>query len=152
MIRYLRARAFRLALNLLASERSADRRPGKNPTFARSLKNALRGILITFATERNFRFECAVAAAVIAAGIGFRISGIEWAILTTNVFAVLALEANNTSAELTTDLATKDYDYDAKTSKDASSGAVLLATFSSIIVGLIVFFPHVAAQVREMLR
>lgn len=152
MIRYLRARAFRLALNLLASERSADRRPGKNPTFARSLKNALRGILITFATERNFRFECAVAAAVIAAGIGFGISGIEWAVLTTNVFAVLALEANNTSAEITTDLATKDYDYDAKTSKDASSGAVLLATFSSIIVGLIVFFPHAAALVREMLR
>lgn len=152
MMRHLRAAAFRLALQLLASERSAAKRPGKNPTFSRSLKNALRGILITFATERNFRFECAVALAAALAGVAFRITATEWAILTTNIFAVLALEANNTSAEITTDLATRDYDYDAKTSKDASSGAVLLGTISSIIVGLIVFAPHLAQLVGKLLR
>ncbi|MFA6505746.1 MAG: diacylglycerol kinase family protein [Treponemataceae bacterium] len=142
MIRHLRAAAFRLGLKLLADGRSEDSKPGKNKNFARSMKNALRGLLLTFATERNFRFECLAAIVVTVAGIAYGIDRVEWAIVTTNIFLVLALEAKNTATELTIDIATQDYDYDAKSSKDASSGAVLLAAFSSIATAAFIFAPR----------
>lgn len=143
MIRRMRAAAFRLALRLLADGRTEEGRPGKNRNFSRSLKNALRGILLTFAAERNFRFECLIAVLVVAAGLRYRIGGVEWAIVTTNIFLVLALEAKNTSTEFTVDIATQEYDYDAKSSKDASSGAVLLAAASSVATALFIFGPRI---------
>lgn len=152
MIRHLRAAAFRLALKLLADGRSEDRKPGKNKNFARSMKNALRGLLLTFASERNFRFECFAAVVVVAAGIAYRISSTEWAIVTTNIFLVLALEAKNTATELTIDIATQEYDYDAKSSKDASSGAVLLAAFSSILTAVFIFAPKAFGTAQSLYR
>lgn len=152
MIRHARAAAFRLALKLLADGRSENRRPGKNKVFSRSLKNALRGILLIFAAERNFRFECLAAVLVFAAGILYRIDRIEWAIVVTNVFLVLALEAKNTATELTVDIATQEYDYDAKSSKDASSGAVLLVAASSAITGCFIFGPRVWESIAAIVR
>jgi undecaprenol kinase len=152
MIRHARAAAFRLALKLLADGRSEDGRPGKNRNFARSLNNALRGILLTFAAERNFRFECLVGALVVAAGLYYGIDRVEWAIVLTNVFLVLALEAKNTSTEITVDIATKEYDYGAKSSKDASSGAVLLVSLSSVLTGLFIFGPRLWESITMILR
>lgn len=131
-----------MALKLLADGRTENGKPGKNKNFSRSLKNALRGILLTFAAERNFRFECGAAVLAAAAGIFYRIEAVEWAIVSTNIFLVLALEAKNTSTELTVDIATQEYDYDAKSSKDASSGAVLLAALSSVLTAVFIFGPR----------
>jgi diacylglycerol kinase len=141
MVRHLRGAAFRMALRLLADGTSAAGLTAKNGSFVRALKNALRGLLFTFVNERNFRFECAAAVAAAACGVLFGISRIEWTVLVLNIFLVLALEAKNTATELTTNLATRDYDYDAKGSKDASSGAVLLAVLAAIINGLCIFGP-----------
>ena len=152
MIRYARAAAFRLALKLLADGRTENGRPGKNKNFARSLKNALRGILLTFAAERNFRFECFAGVLVVAAGVFYGIDRVEWAVVLTNVFLVLALEAKNTATELTVDIATKEYDYGAKSSKDASSGAVFLVSLSSVFTGLFIFGPHVWDTIWAILR
>ncbi len=151
MIRHLRGAAFELALKLLADGRSENGRPGKNKNFGRSLKNALRGLLLTFAAERNFRFECFMAVLVAVAGVAYRIDRIEWAVVSTNIFLVLALEAKNTATELTVDIATKEYDYDAKSSKDASSGAVLLAAVSSVITAAFIFGPRFAGTVLSLL-
>jgi undecaprenol kinase len=150
MLRKLHAVAFRLALKLLADGKSTDGAPGKNLDLSRSLKNALRGILFTFINERNFRFECAAAVLVVAAGIAFRISRLEWALMSTNIFFVLALEAKNTSMEMTTNIATSEYDYGAKGSKDASSGGVLLAALSSVVTGLLIFGPRLLTFIRNI--
>lgn len=143
MIKHLRARIFNWAIRTLGTTTSADGRPGKNRRFRRSLKNALCGVLFTFLNERNFRFECLIAVLAVAAGLAFHLDRLEWALIITHIFLVLALEMKNTSLELTTDIATKDYDYNAKGSKDASSGAVLLASISAAINGLVIFAPHV---------
>ncbi len=150
MFRRSRAAAFRLALKLLADGKTSDGVPGKNRTFTRSLKRALSGILFTFLAERNFRFECAAAVLAVAAGLAFRISRLEWALLWLNVFFVLSMEARNTSLELTTDIATREYDYGAKSSKDASSGSVLLAAFSSGVTGLLIFGPRLVDLARSI--
>ena len=146
-LRRARAVLFRQALRLLADGSSSNGVPGKNRRFSRSFKNALRGILFTFINERNFRFEALMAVLAVIAGLAFGIDRLEWAIILTNVFLVLALEAKNTSLELTTNIATREYDYGAKGSKDASSGAVLLASASSVLAGLFIFAPRIFALV-----
>jgi diacylglycerol kinase len=150
MFRRSRAAAFRIALRLLADGKSTNGVPGKNRTFMTSLKRALRGLLYTFINERNFRFEWAAAILAVAAGFFFRISRLEWALLSVNIFFVLALEVKNTSTELTTDIATQEYHYGAKSSKDASSGAVLLAALSSVVTGLLIFGPRIVLFVRNI--
>lgn len=152
MVRYLRAVAFRIGLKLLADGKSEKGRPGKNRSFERSLKNALRGLLLTFAVERNFRFECFIALLALALGFAFDIDRLEWAVILTNVFFVLSLEAKNTSTEMTVDLATAEFDYDAKSSKDASSGAVLLAAFSSLVSGGLIFGPRLFDALLSLIR
>jgi len=142
MLRRFRARLFRSAIDLLSDGTSVSGAPGKNRSFGRSLRHALRGILFIALNERNFRIELCFALAAVLLGVVLRIEPTEWAILATNIFLVLALEAKNTSLELTTDIATKEYDYNAKGSKDASSGGVLLAAIGSAIVGLIIFAPR----------
>ena len=141
MVRRLRGAAFRLALRLLADGTSAAGVTAKNRRFDRSLKNALRGLLFTFINERNFRFECVAALAALILGGLLSISRVEWTVLITNIVMVLALEVKNTSTELTTNIATREYDYDAKGSKDASSGAVLLASVMALINGCFIFGP-----------
>lgn len=150
MFRRTRSAVFRLALKLLADGKSTGGVPGKNRTFSKSLRRALSGILFTFLNERNFRFECAAAALAVIAALAFRISRLEWALLWLNIFFVLAMEAKNTSLELTTDIATKEYDYGAKSSKDASSGSVLLAALSAAVTGLLIFGPRLVALSRTI--
>jgi undecaprenol kinase len=79
----------------------------------------------------------------LIAGAIYRIDRVEWAVVLTNVFLVLALEAKNTATEITVDIATQEYDYGAKTSKDASSGAVLLVSLSAAMTGILIFGPRI---------
>lgn len=119
------------------------------------MKHALRGLLFAFINERNFRRECAAALFAFALGILLRIDRIEWLIIILNIVLVLALEAHNTAMELTTDLISREYDYNIKGSKDASSGAVLLASFGAFISGLFIFGPRLlslAAQIVSFLH
>ncbi|GAB1482974.1 hypothetical protein MASR2M78_17900 [Treponema sp.] len=148
MLRKSRAAAFRMAIRLLSDTRSTRGVPSKNRRFSRSLKNALRGLLFIFINERNFRIECGFALLAILAGILLGISSIEWAIISTNIFFVLALEAKNTAIEMITNIAAKEYDYGAKAAKDSSSGAVLLASTSSLFTSLFIFGPRIFSYVQ----
>ncbi len=148
----IRGRIAERLLLFIAEEENQGSVVGKNKSFRRSLRNAIKGIVLTSLSERNFRFELAMTAAVIAAGFVFGIGAVEWALILTNVFFVLALEVKNTSLELTVDLVTSDYHYNAKGSKDAASGAVLLAALSSVCTGVLVFGPKLAAFAGTLFR
>ncbi len=139
-------------LLFIAEEPAQGSSVGKNKSFRRSLRNAVKGIALTFLSERNFRFEVASTVVVVAAGFLFGIGTIEWCVVLTNIFFVLSLEVKNTSMELTVDLVTSAYHYNAKGSKDAASGAVLLAALSSICTGVLVFGPRLVALAGTFVR
>lgn len=139
--RKVRGRVAERLLLFIAEEAANGSSVGKNKNFRKSLRNALKGIVLTFLSERNFVFELIVACIAIILGMLFRLSGTEWAIVSTNIFFVLALEVKNTSLELSVDLITSEYHYNAKGSKDAASGAVLLAAMSSLCAAAFIFIP-----------
>ncbi len=138
-------------LLFIAEEKSQGPGVGKNRSFRRSIRNAAKGVVLTFLSERNFRFEIAFFAFVVLLGFLLDIDRIEWALVLSNSFLVFALEVKNTSLELTVDLVTSAYHYNAKGSKDAASGAVLIAVVSALLTGALVFIPRIVALLSPLL-
>lgn len=112
----------------------------KNKNFIESFKNALFGLKLAFGTERNFRFDIFCGIVVLALGFVLDFSYVELAILLITIFIVLISEVINTAIEKTVDLATDEFKPLAKAAKDIAAGAVLLSSFMSIIIGVLLFF------------
>ena len=112
-------------------------------SFIESFGHALNGISYTASHERNFRIELCFAIGVTIAAFLFKVSIIEWAILVLTIGIILALEIINTAIERSVDLVTKEYRELAKIAKDASAGAVLVMSFFSVVIGIIIFLPRI---------
>lgn len=110
-----------------------------------SFRFAFQGIADLLRTQANSRFHLLAAVAVIAAGFWLHVSAGEWLALIICITLVISLEALNTALEYLTDLVSPDYHPLAGKAKDAAAGAVLLAAFGSLAVGLLVFLPKIAA-------
>jgi diacylglycerol kinase len=88
------------------------------------------------------RVELMIALVVILAGVFFRITAVEWAIIFVCIGLVLATELINTVTELAVDLLTQRYHPMAKLAKDAGAGAVLITALASVAVGVAIFGPR----------
>ena len=111
--------------------------------FVDSFGHAMDGISYTAEHERNFRVELCFAIGVTIASFIFKVSILEWAVLIVTIGIVLALEIVNTAIERSIDLITKDYEELAKIAKDSAAGAVLVMSFFSVIIGIIIFLPKI---------
>ena len=116
--------------------------------FLRSFRYAFAGIGYALRTQRNARVHAVVACLVIAAGIYFRISAIEWAIVALTIGTVFSAEMLNTVAELAVDLLTQHYHPMAKVAKDVGAGAVLVAAIAAVGAGVAIFGPRMWAILR----
>ena len=110
--------------------------------FLKSFVYAAEGIAHGFRTQRNMRVELLIALIVVAAGIFFRITPVEWAVVFVCIGLVLAAELINTVTELAVDLLTQEYHPMAKLAKDAGAGAVLVTALASVAVGVAIFGPR----------
>ena len=110
-----------------------------------SFRFAFRGIADFVRSEANARFHLVAATAVVAAGFWFRVSPGEWLALILCIALVISLEAINTAIEHLTDLVSPNYHPLAGKAKDVAAGAVLIAAFGAVAVGLIVFLPKIGA-------
>ena len=83
-------------------------------------------------------------ATVVAIGLGFycQLSRLEWALIALAVAGVWTAELMNTAIEALTDLASPDFHPLAGKAKDVAAGAVLLAAIGALVVGALVFIPH----------
>ena len=107
-----------------------------------SVKHALAGLKYCLKTQPNFRFHLFTTLLVLLSAAFLQLSLFEFTILIFTISFVLIAEMVNTSLESITDLITTDYKLQAKIAKDVSAGMVLLSAFMSIIVGLLIFVPH----------
>ena len=69
-------------------------------------------------------------------------------ILGVMILLVISTEMINSSIEQMTDLITKEHHEEAEIAKDVSAGMVLLTALGSIIVGILIFVPHVLRLFR----
>jgi diacylglycerol kinase (ATP) len=74
----------------------------------------------------------------------------EWLILVLTIGLVLAAEGINTAIESTVDIATSTYHPLARVAKDVAAGTVLLCAIAAVVVGCLVFVPHLWPLVLRM--
>lgn len=110
----------------------------------KSFKFAFSGLLHTFSTQANFQIQLFIGLIALLGAVYFKFSRFEWLILIITIALVLTAEILNTVVEVVVDLAVKERLLpDAKIAKDVAAAAVLLMSIFSVIVGLILFLPHI---------
>ena len=118
----------------------------KHTNFFSALKIAMIGMRELFAESRNARIQLVIFLLVLVAGFIVDLNRFEWLWLLIASTIVLALEAMNTSIELLADVYTLEFNQKIKQVKDIAAGAVLIASIFAVIVGVLIFLPHLSAM------
>lgn len=116
--------------------------------FMESMRYAHKGIRHAFWTQRNIRIHLFIGAAVFAAGFYLRLDRNEFAVLIITIGFVIMAEMVNTAIEEAVDLASPGRHEKATVAKDVAAGAVLFSAVCAIIVGCLIFIPHLAGLGR----
>jgi diacylglycerol kinase (ATP) len=106
-----------------------------------SVRYACNGIKKFVAQEPNARIHLAATIILCGAIVYFNIRGIELLALIIVTAFVWVAEAFNTAVEAIMDFISPEYHPRVGLIKDISAGAVLIAVFTALITGAIVFFP-----------
>ncbi|MEJ8766267.1 MULTISPECIES: diacylglycerol kinase family protein [unclassified Oceanobacillus] len=103
--------------------------------------HAFAGIRAVFKSEWNFRFHVSTMVLVLAAGLLFELSQLEWALIIIVIGLVLLTELLNTAIEKLIDYLRPEIHPDARFIKDAAAGAVFVSSIVAVLVGVIIFLP-----------
>jgi len=96
------------------------------------------------ASQHNAWIHAVATLLVIALSVYLRLSNVEWCLIVVAMIAVWTAEALNTAFEFLTDVASPEFHPLAEKAKDVAAGAVLIAAIGSVVIGLLVFWPHFA--------
>jgi diacylglycerol kinase (ATP) len=110
----------------------------------RSFSHAARGVLLMVRRQHNAWIHAVATILVLAAGFSFQLSGAEWCWIILAISAVWTAEALNTAFEFLADVASPEFHPTVRDAKDVAAGAVLLTTVASVVIGGIVFWPHLS--------
>ena len=108
-----------------------------------TFRDAWRGIVSVAKTEFNFRVHLSCLVLVLVFGWFLKVSSMEWIALTLCVGFVLFSEILNTALEYLADAVHPEVDPGIGKAKDASAGAVFVASLAAGIVGAIIFLPKI---------
>lgn len=107
--------------------------------YIKSFINALSGIKYAIKYEHNFIIIITAIIITSILGIIFKITHIEWCIIIICFGLVFGCELINSALEATVDLVTIERKPLAKIAKDCASGATLIFSIMSLIIGIIIF-------------
>lgn len=109
----------------------------------RSFQFAFRGLFSLIKTQPNARIHLLATIAVILAGVLLHVSAGEWCWLVLAMTVVWTAEAFNTAIEQLADVVSPDLHPAIARAKDVAAGGVLAAALGSVVIGLLVFGPHI---------
>lgn len=120
----------------------------RKPSFLSSFRHALRGIGVVFKQERNFRVQVVVTVFVIVLTIFFGMRTWETVLVILLCASVLILELSNSVIERVADGLSPRLQPLIRDIKDIMAGAVLLVSFVAIVIGILLFWPYIAALLQ----
>lgn len=107
-----------------------------------SFRYALAGLRTLLLTQHNAWIHAAATTVVVAAGLVLGLSRAEWCWLVLAITLVWMAEALNTALEFLADAVTQDFHPLILQAKDVAAAAVLIAAIGALVIGLLVFGPH----------
>ena len=118
-------------------------------TLGRSFRCAMRGLREAWEGEPNIRLHAAAALGVLAGGVLAHLAAQEWLWVALAISLVICSELVNSSVERLVDLSVGSrVDPLAREAKDLAAGAVLLACLVAVVIGLLIFVPHLVSGWR----
>lgn len=114
--------------------RSKDRR-----SFIESVRDCFHGLEYVLINEDNFKREIVFGILALIASAILKVNKIEFTIIVITIALVLFAEIVNTAIEQVVDLITKDYSKEVGQIKDIAASGVLLMSFISVVVGILIF-------------
>lgn len=118
----------------------------------RSFKFALNGIWIMLCSQQNAWIHALATVIVIILGIQFNLTKMEWCGIVLAAISVWTAEALNTAFEFLTDVASPEFHPLAAKAKDVAAGAVLIAAIGAVVIGLLIFTPHLLVLSKNLWR
>ncbi len=108
--------------------------------FNNTFKNARKGFRLVLKSEMNIRIHVAIATFVVFLALFLKFSAVEFSLLLFVIGLVIVAEMLNTAIEFTLDsIYHNRYSRMVGMAKDISAGAVMFASFISVLVGLVLF-------------
>ena len=112
--------------------------------FLKSFVYAYEGIKHGYKNGQNIIVMTFLGAIAIILSFVFKITYIEKLIIILLIAIILPLELINTAIEATVDLHDENKkSANGKIAKDCASGALLIASIMALIIGMIIFMPHI---------
>ncbi|MBI2744335.1 MAG: diacylglycerol kinase family protein [Burkholderiales bacterium] len=108
-----------------------------------SFRYALAGLRTLLLTQHNAWLHAAATVVVVVAGLVLGLSRTEWCWLVLAMTLVWMAEALNTALEFLADAVTQEFHPLILQAKDVAAAAVLIAAIGALVIGLLVFGPHV---------
>ena len=109
----------------------------------KSFSYAWCGIKSMLHTEHNSRIHFAFTVAALAMGFIFKLSMMEFSVLTVVIAMVWIAELFNTCIEKLIDFVSTEKHPQIKLVKDMAAAAVMLSSISALAVGAIIFIPKI---------
>src|ERR1700687_5394548 len=112
----------------------------------RSFRYAVAGILRMIRCQHNAWIHATATVVAIVLGILFQLTRSEWCWIVLAIAIVWTAEALNTAFEFLADAASPSFHPIVRDAKDVAAGAVLVTAIAAVVIGAIIFWPHVAAM------
>ena len=123
---------------------SAEDRPFQFTGRVRSFRYAVAGIFRMLRCQHNAWLHLGVTGGVVGAGFFFGLTAPEWCWIILAMAIVWTAEALNTAFEFLADAASPTFHPLIRDAKDVAAGSVLITAVGAVVIGVIVFWPHVA--------
>lgn len=107
-----------------------------------SFRYALAGLRTLLLTQHNAWLHTVATVVVVAAGLVLGLSRADWCWLVLAMTLVWMAEALNTALEFLADAVTQEFHPLILQAKDVAAAAVLIAAIGALLIGLLVFGPH----------
>ena len=108
--------------------------------------DAFRGVKIGIRGQSSFFAHFFMAVLVVATGIIFSVTRVEWCLLVLCIGSVLAAEMFNSALESLSRAVSDEYDAHLANALDIGSAAVLVISAATAVVGLLIFVNRLAVM------
>ena len=116
----------------------------KRGNFIDAWINAFNGIIYAVTTQRNIKWQLAIAVIVMLVSLLFNLTRAEFLCLMFTVVLIILAEMFNTAVETVVDLYTDLYHPKAKIAKDVAAGGVVITAVNALIVAYFLFFDKIS--------
>ncbi len=115
-----------------------------------SFKYAFQGWWYVIRTQQNAWIHALATIIVIVISAWLKLGRLEWALIIIAIAFVWTAEFFNTALEVIVDMSTQEDHPLAKASKDVGAAAVLIASLTAVVIGVIVLGPPLLEKIQGL--